>query len=117
MLGVDCHVQLTIFRHIPKRGRTGFFYPLLTSYLFLPNLNTYCRSKGLAICHHSNSADATPLTAFSLTGCGDGIMPPLDGSEWGKLASGVGGSLFSAADDQQLAAAFDKGIAHFDCRY
>lgn len=76
------------------------------------------RSQGLAICHQANSGNAAPLTAFALTGCGDGTIPPLDDSEWDDLAVGASGSSsYSAADDQQLAAVYDGGVVHYDCRY
>lgn len=76
------------------------------------------RSKGLAICRQGKDEDAPPLTAFSISGCGDGTTPPFDESEWHELRRGAvdGLSAFSAADDQQLAATYDGGVMHFDCR-
>ncbi len=73
------------------------------------------RSEGLAICRQGNQRDAPPLTAFSLSGCGDGTTAPLDESEWKRLPPGTSGS-FSAPDDQQLAASYGGGVVHFDCR-
>lgn len=76
------------------------------------------RSKGLAICHQGTGADAPALSAFSLSGCGDGTIPPLGESEWDELAlRASGSSAFSAADDQQLAATYDGGVVHYDCRH
>ncbi|CAM9221408.1 unnamed protein product [Scytosiphon promiscuus] len=83
------------------------------------------RSKGLAICHQATHKGAPALTAFSVSGCGDGATPPLDESEWEEVlpspssssspSFGASGS-FSAPDDQQLTACYGGGVVHFDCR-
>ena len=79
---------------------------------------TYRRSKGLAICHLGATADTPPLTAFSLSGCGDGTTTPLDDSEWEDLAAAASDtSAFSAPDDQQLTATYNGGVVHYDCRF
>lgn len=82
------------------------------------------RSKGIAICHQGTQKSAPPLTAFSLSGCGDGTTPPLDESEWEEVLSSSSSSssygpsgAFSAPDDQQLTACYGGGIVHFDCRH
>lgn len=79
----------------------------------------YCsvwdRSQGLAICHQGAHKGAPPLTAFSLSGCGEGTTPPLDDSEWDEVSPGESGC-FSAPDDQQLTASYGGGVVHFDCR-
>ncbi|CAN0008630.1 unnamed protein product, partial [Ectocarpus fasciculatus] len=58
---------------------------------------------------------APPLTAFSLSGCGEGTTPPLDDSEWDEVSPVESGCL-SAPDDQQLTACYGGGVVHFDCR-
>lgn len=73
------------------------------------------RSQGLAICHQGAQKGAPPLTAFSLSGCGEGTTPPLDDSEWEEVSPGESGC-FSAPDDQQLTACYGGGVVHFDCR-
>ena len=83
-------------------------------FFFFFSLRT-ARSEGLAICHQGKQRGTPPLTAFSLSGCGDGTTAPLDESEWKGQPSGASGS-FSAPDDQQLTASYGGGVVHFDCR-
>lgn len=69
------------------------------------------------MCHLGTTADAPPLTSFTLSGCGDGTTPPLDESEWEDLAATASDtSAFSAPDDQQLTATYNGGVVHYDCR-